>query len=93
MSFSINESKVEELLKSANKNYEVSSAAVVEGLGSNSYAPFYAVSGTDYAAPVLVTPETREHLIALRRHIEESGVALKSAAELTAEIDDMRGRR
>jgi hypothetical protein len=89
MSFSINESKVEELLKSASKGYEVS-GGMAEGSETQNYAPCYTVSWTDYAAPILVTPESREHLMALRRKIEESGVPLKSADDLTAEISRMR---
>jgi hypothetical protein len=57
MSFSINESKVEELLKSANKGYTVSDA-MIEGSETNNYAPFYTVSGTNYTAPILVTAES-----------------------------------
>jgi hypothetical protein len=89
MSFSINESKVEELLKSSGKRYEVSTS-IVE-LAIENYAPAYAVSGTTYDAPSLVTEETRENLMALRRKIEESGTALKGADELDREIEQIRG--
>ena len=51
------------------------------------------VSGVVYASPLRITEETREHLIAARRKIEESGVPLKSPEVLTREIDEMRGRR
>jgi hypothetical protein len=50
------------------------------------------MSGTIYAAPLLVTAETKERLIEAHRKIEESGVPLKSAKDLTKEIDEMRGR-
>jgi hypothetical protein len=92
MSFSINEAKVKELTTS-NKNvpfYEVSPAATVEGLDVKNYGPYYTVSGTSYAAPMLVTPESREHLMTLRRNIEESGVPLKSVEDLSKDIDEMR---
>ncbi|HEV2350533.1 MAG TPA: hypothetical protein VG028_11885 [Terriglobia bacterium] len=91
MSFSINESKVEELLKSSNKGYEVSTSSVgakVENIVPLS--PYGAVSGTIYAAPILVTVETKEHLMDLRRKIEESGAPLKDADDLTLEIGKMR---
>jgi hypothetical protein len=42
---------------------------------------------------LLVTAETSEQFAALRRQIEGSGAPLKSAEELTREIDEMRGRR
>jgi len=89
MSFSINESKVEELLKSASRGYVVSDV-VVESSETSNYPPQYTVSGTTYAAPILVTPESKERLMTLRRNIEESGAPLKSAEELAREIDAMR---
>ncbi len=88
MSFSINESKVEELLKSSNKGYEVSTSTV--GPGVENYAPCYVASGTTYVAPSLVTEEARDHLMTLRRQIEESGIPLKNADDLTMEIGKMR---
>ena len=89
MPFSINESKVQELLKSARRDYVVSDM-VVESSETNNYAPAYIVSGTTYAAPILVTAESKERLMTLRRHIEESGTPLKGADELSKEIDEMR---
>lgn len=74
MSFSIDESKVEELMQAELMRYP----------------PPYAVSGASYAAPVLVTAESRERLVALRRKIEESGSPLRSADELAREIAEMR---
>jgi hypothetical protein len=88
MSFSINESKLEELLKSSNKKYEISTSAV--GLESKNYAPYYAASGTTYVAPSPVTEEARQNLMTLRRKIEESGIPLRNADDLTMEIGKMR---
>jgi hypothetical protein len=84
MSFSINESKVDELLKSSTKAYEVSTSGVE--LGVENYAPYYTASGTTYIAPSLVTEEARAHLLTLRRRIEESGAPLKNVDDLTKEI-------
>lgn len=74
MSFSIDESKVDKLMQ-------------VELMR---YPPPYAVSVASYAAPILVTPESKERLMTLRRYIEESGAPLKGADEITKEIDEMR---
>lgn len=95
MLLSINEAKVAELLKSSSKGYAVSISDVPTAI--ENCKPMYPTtseaSGTVYSAPVLVTPETKEHFMAVRRQIEESGVPLKSAEELTREVDEMRGRR
>jgi hypothetical protein len=92
MSLSINEAKVAELLKSSNKGYTVESVPIAEN-----FCPAYPiaseVSGAVYAAPVLVTAEARERLLAARRQIEESGVPLKSEEELVREIHEMRSGR
>jgi hypothetical protein len=89
MSFSIDDSKVDELLKSSKKTYEVSTSSV--GLGTENYSPaYYAASGVTYTTSGLVTEESREHLMTLRRNIEESGVPLKNAADLSGEIKEMR---
>jgi hypothetical protein len=90
VSLSINEAKVAELLKS-NKGYEGFTSDVLP-VAIENCNPVYS-AGPVYIAPVLVTAETRERLMSVRRQIEESGVPLKSAAELTREIDEMRGRR
>lgn len=94
MLLSIDESKIAELLKSGGNRYVVSTSDVqmVENCGPV-YPPTSEVSGAVYSAPLLVTAETRERLMSARRQIEESGVPLKSAEELTREIDEMRGRR
>jgi hypothetical protein len=96
MLLSIDEAKVAEVLKSSSMpQYKVSKSEVMEptvGIRNYASAP-YAMSGTIYTAPLLVTPETKERLLEARRKIEESGVPLKSARDLTKEIDEMRGRR
>jgi hypothetical protein len=92
MLLSINEAKVAELLKSSNKGYEVFTSDLPTAV--ENYRPGYpATSETVYTAPLLVTAETKERLMSARRQIEESSVPLKSAEELTREIDEMRGRR
>lgn len=95
MLLSINEAKVAELLKSSNNGYAVFTSDVPTVI--ENYKPAYPTiseaSGTVYAPLVLVTAGTKEHLMSVRRQIEESGVPLKSAQELTREIDEMRGRR
>jgi len=91
MSLSINEAKIAELLKS-NKGYEGFTSDVLP-MAIENCNPVYPVTSAVYTAPVLVTAETKERLLSARRQIEESGVPLKSAEDLTREIDEMRGRR
>jgi hypothetical protein len=93
MLLSINESKVAELLESSNKGYAVYDVPLMVENRTPVSPVTPEISGTVYAAPVLVTAETRDRLIAARRRIEESGAPLKSASELAREIDEMRGRR
>jgi hypothetical protein len=94
MLLSINESKVAELLKSSGGGYVVSISDVP--VMAENYLPPYPTSsessGTVYTAPVLVTPQTKDHFMALRRQIEESGVPLRGPEELTKEIDEIRGK-
>jgi hypothetical protein len=91
MSLSINEAKIAELLKSS-KGYEGFTSDVLP-MAIENCNPVHPVTSVVYAAPVLVTAETKERLLSARRQIEESGVPLKSADDLTREIDEMRGRR
>lgn len=95
MSLSISESKIAELLKSSEPGYAVFTSDVP--IVCENYTPTYPItsetSGAVYSTPLLVTAETREQLMSARRKIEESGVPLKNAEELTREIDEMRGRR
>jgi hypothetical protein len=96
MLLSINEDKIKELMESSGNRYTVFSLEVPTVKIENyepAYPTSYAASGTIYGAPIVVTAETKEHLMTARRQIENSGVPLKSADELTREIDEMRGRR
>jgi len=95
MSWSINEDKIAELLASSGNRYAVSTSDVPDVKIENQFAypTSYEASGTVYAAPVLVTAETKERLLSARHRIVESGVPLKNVDELTKEIDEMRGRR
>lgn len=93
MFLSINESKVAELLEASNKVYRVSDVPLVIENCAPIYPSASEVSGTIYIAPVLVTAETKQDLMAARRRIEESGAMLKGVEDLTREIDEMRGRR
>jgi hypothetical protein len=97
MSFVINEAKVFELLGSNENGYTVSVNPLEPRI--DNYYPLYGQSSgtitteeSSYAVPVLVTPETELNFMSARRQIEESGVPLKSAEELTNEIDAMRHR-
>jgi hypothetical protein len=92
MSFSINSAKVEELLASGGSwsgEIPFSEATLVPENDACFY-PSYSVGGTTYAFPALITSGTREHLLALRKRIEASGVPLISTDELDAEIREMR---
>jgi hypothetical protein len=95
MLLSIDEAEVAKLLQSNNKPFATIFTSDVPTASEN-YSPAYTatceVSGTVYAAPLLVTPETKAQFTALRRQIEDSGVPLKGSEELTKEIDEMRGR-
>jgi hypothetical protein len=92
LSINVNEDKVAELLKSRSAGYVVSTSVPVVKNCDPVYPSTSEVSGAVYTAPVLVTTETRHRLMSARRQIEESGVPLKSAEDLTREIDEMRGR-
>jgi hypothetical protein len=96
MLLSINEAEIAKLLQSNDKPYATVFTSGVPTASENysaAYAPTCEVSGTVYAAPLFVTAETKEQFTALRRQIEDSGVPLKGAEELSKEIDEMRGRR
>ncbi len=95
MSFVINEAKVEELLRLSENAYTVSVSTLESKI--DNYFPTYEQSSgtivtqeTGYAVPVLVTPETKDLFVLARRRIEDSGVPLRSADELTEEMDTMR---
>jgi hypothetical protein len=87
---------VEELVRASNnKQYELSSSELPLPVGQseNCGVSFYVVSESTYAAPILVTDETKEQFATLRHEIEESGVPLHSPEQLTREIEGMRSRR
>jgi hypothetical protein len=93
MSFVIDEGKVEELLKSSDPKYTVSIAPV--GPTTENFKPLYGymgVSGTVFVDHVVAAKEIRGNLITIRKRIEKSGRPLKSADELSREIDEVRGR-
>lgn len=54
--------------------------------------PSSAVSGTMMFGEAHIAAESRKYFSSVRRRIEESGVPLKTAEELTREIDEMRGK-
>ena len=94
MLFAINNDKVEELLAMGGSwpgEIPISEATLVTENSTPIY-PIYSVGGTTYAyaSPTLVTAETREHLLALRKRIEASGVPLISADGLDAELRERR---
>jgi hypothetical protein len=96
MLFTIDEAKVAELLRSSGG---VAAASVYDlpiVVENCMPAPAYAITSEAanpiYAAPVLVTEETRERILAARREIERSGVPLKGVEALNREIDEMRRR-
>jgi hypothetical protein len=99
MLLSINEAKVEEVLKSSATEFSGYRVELVQPVITNSsFVPkpnpkYPEVAEAFYTAPVLVTAETKERLTSVRRRIEESGVPLKTAENLSREIDEMRGRR
>ncbi len=82
MLLSISEDKITELLEASGERYAVFASDVpsvkIENYQS-AYPTSYEASGTVYATPVLVTAETKEHLMSARRQIEESGVPLKTS--------------
>jgi hypothetical protein len=91
MLLTIDEAKVRESLAATPLAYVVTSSHVCMADPGTIPAPKTIVAGTTYGI-VSTIVDTREHFSALRRKIEESGVALKSVDELSKEIDEMRGR-
>ena len=91
MLFSIDNSKVEELLAASPMGYEVSTSSVDTII--ENFSPLYPncpAGGTTYGSPALVTSETRAHLASLRRRVVDSGIPLVNSDELDAEIREMR---
>lgn len=91
MLFTIDEAKVRESLASIAPGYATTASNLCLGQTRDIPAPKTTVAGTTYGI-VSTTVDTREYLAAVRRKIEESGMALKSVDELSREIDEMRGR-
>jgi hypothetical protein len=92
MSFVIDEAKVEELLKSSNPGYAVSIATIESTIENRTpYYGYMEASGTGIVGHGTIPIEARGHLMAARRKIEKAGTHLQSAAELTREIEGMRG--
>jgi hypothetical protein len=85
MSLSMNHAKIDELLTS---NF-VGSPSLCD---TGNLTPWYAsaVGGVVYSTPILVTEDTKEHLLSFRRKIEGAGIPLISGDELDSELREMR---
>lgn len=98
MLFAIDERKVEELRKSSEPRYTVTVApgGTPVALTAENYAPScydsIEISSTITFAPIPSTSDARQHLMEIRKRIEESGEPLKSVNELAAEIEARRSR-
>jgi hypothetical protein len=87
MSFAIDDAKVKKLLESSPTDYESPSGSPLNvGIDNYTNTPIY----PSLPAGGTIPEGTREHLLALRRKIEESGTPLISADELESEIREMR---
>jgi len=84
MSFVIDNAKVDELLASSELGYAVTISSI--DVGIDNYTSIYPNRTAGGTIPI----GTREHLLALRRKIETSGIPLVSTAELDSEIREMR---
>ena len=94
MLFVIDEEKVKEMVESSGTTYAISSGSemkpTIENTGFYRNVPAFGMtSGGRVAVPM----EAREHLMEIRSRIVSSGEPLKSADELTTEIEEMRGGR
>jgi len=85
MSLSISNTKIEELLTSP---YEGTPS--FDDAGNQSMWSRTSVGGVVYATPILVTTDTKEHLMSHRRKIESAGIPLISGDELDSELREMR---
>jgi hypothetical protein len=93
MSLTIDEKKVRESLAAATKPaYVVVTSHLVSAEPSHVPAPALSIGGTMVFGAALISPEAREEFASMRHKIEASGMPLKGIAELTSEIDEMRGR-
>ena len=87
MSFSISNTKIEEALLAPSD--ETRSSQIDSG-NLTPYYPSYGPGGITFAPPVLVTAAKKNHLLSLRRKIENAGIPLISGDELDAEMRDSR---
>ncbi len=93
MLLTIDEAKVRESLAAFGKpSYVVTASHLVAVEPPPAAPPDLCVGGTMTLSAPRVSTATREYVTSLRRKIEESGVPLKSADELSKEIDETRGR-
>ena len=93
MSFVVDDAKVAELLSSSNPGYTVSITPIAPTTENfRSYYDSMGVSGTVVVDRATTSKEARGHLMALREKIEKSGAPLQSAAALTRDIEETRGR-
>ena len=90
MSLTIDKSKVAKLVKANPPQYIVTTSNVVAEPPPVK-PPSSRVYGTSYITSA-VGVDIRQHIADLRRKVVDSGMQLKTPAELDREIDEMRGR-
>jgi hypothetical protein len=94
MLLTIDEEKIRECMESARKPEYVVTASHVSSVGRpDAPMPSFEVAGTAISLGSRLERRAKEHIVALRREIEESGVPLKTANELDSDIDEMKGRK
>jgi len=88
MSFSINNSKVEELLEStSNLGAAFPSIFAIEDAP---VYPTHTAGGVAFAYSEPVSPDARANLLSLRKRIEDSGLELINSDDLDSEIREIR---
>jgi hypothetical protein len=92
ISLTIDESRVKECLETSNHPLYVVRALNLDAEIPRQPIPPSWVGGTTAFGTLRATADDRDHIMLLRRKIEESGAPLKSANELSKEIDEMRGK-
>lgn len=91
MSLTIDEARIREsLADSGQPSYVVTASNLAAVELPLPPIPSSAVSGTMMFGDIVA--ESRKYFSSVRRRIEESGMQLKTAEELTREIDEMRGK-
>jgi hypothetical protein len=94
MSLTIDEAKLRESLATSSKpSYVVTASHLAIAKIPSAPTPSPSVGGTMMFGTPHAGMDMRDQIMTLRRKIEESGEPLKSAEELTKEIDEMRRRR